>query len=166
MAVELHVVGPAFSHGCLGSIQTGLVGVGKRDELKGFFLERRKSFFDVRDTGSGSAVCNCHAHAAREFLPIGCAQKIDIDRQVVADHALVLGRNRHHTKSGLSSHGQINVRIDRGRNVAGNVRFRFACLDANLHQFVAHIKANRTGRSCRAGYCNGLGRSNTACRIR
>ena len=77
----------------------------------------------------------------------------------------MLGRNRHNPKGSLRGHWQVNGRIDRGRDVTSDVRLGFACLDANLHQFVAHIKANRAGRSCRAGYCNGLGRSNTACRI-
>nr|DAZ39021.1 MAG TPA: hypothetical protein [Caudoviricetes sp.] len=166
MAVELHVVRPALSHGGLGGIQTGLVGVGKRDDLEGFFLERRKSFFDVRNTGSGSTVCNCHAHACRQFLPIGCAQKIDIDRQVVTDHTFVLGRYRHNAKRSLSSHGQLDVRIDRGRDVTSDVRLGFACLDADLNELIAYIKTDCASGSSRAGNRHGLGRSNTACRIR
>ena len=111
-------------------------------------------------------VCNCHAHACRQFLPIGCSQKTDIDRQVVADNTLVLERYRHNAKRSLRGHWQIDVRIDRGRDVACDVGLRFARLDADLNEFIAYIKADRAGGSSRAGNRHGLGRRHAAFRIR
>ena len=145
VAVQLRVVGPALRHRGLRGVKSRLVAVEKPDELEGFVLQGFESFFDVRNASAGRALGDDRRNAGRKHLPVGRAQKVEVDREVFRDEALVLRSDRENTFGSGGGDREIRVGIDGGHHVARDVGDRIARVDARLHEVVTDVEVDRAG---------------------